>query len=458
MTDFGDSMNGVYAEGVAELPTGLAILENVPSITATTLWNVGRVQNTMLGGSRQFRVGQRGAFRRNTIGLAERVGSSAGRGIFNAGRAMNNVNKILPRAALNAVTPSKRLGDRFLSNKDFLRKNTLDPGTGGFIRQGFNETFRPSRFRRFSRAAAIDPSNYAASDKMYSPFQLARIGNALVSGDFSKMPLAGKFLPASTRVSGLQKRAATKLGVDLADDMPAFSSGLIGRIGVNAQLASMSGEKFLERQGALLSSLNDIRNVQGGAAAALTTADIADQRAARMAVTAGVRSQVGGKIMGYLDVAKEFQMASKAGSYMDAVVKASDYAEDLASMGNKAATAGARKAVAQAASREGGTMLLRYAPKLAAGARFLPGLGNALLIKDLFSVVGKGIGAVARTGMEAGQSIVGSIDKPLMGMGYKDNSVAATSRQRGVMAIQNSQLNARSILGSEAAGLHAHFG
>jgi hypothetical protein len=61
-------------------------------------------------------------------------------------------------------------------------------------------------------------------------------------------------------------------------------------------------------------------------------------------------------------------------------------------------------------------------------------------------------------GKDAVQSLKGSIDKPVMGMGYADNTVAATSRQRGVMAIQNSRLNARSILGNEAAPLAAHFG
>jgi hypothetical protein len=52
----------------------------------------------------------------------------------------------------------------------------------------------------------------------------------------------------------------------------------------------------------------------------------------------------------------------------------------------------------------------------------------------------------------------GTINKPLFGMGYKDTEVAATSRARGVMAIQNSQLNARSALGSEASMMAAHFG
>jgi hypothetical protein len=59
---------------------------------------------------------------------------------------------------------------------------------------------------------------------------------------------------------------------------------------------------------------------------------------------------------------------------------------------------------------------------------------------------------------DAAVSFKGDMGRPMFGSGFKDNTVAATSRQRGVMAIQNSRLNARSVLGSEAAPLHSHFG
>jgi hypothetical protein len=71
-------------------------------------------------------------------------------------------------------------------------------------------------------------------------------------------------------------------------------------------------------------------------------------------------------------------------------------------------------------------------------------------------------GEVVKSGInlakDAVKSMKGSIDKPSFGMGYKDNEVAATSRARGVMAIQNSRLNARSALGSEGAMMASHFG
>lgn len=76
--------------------------------------------------------------------------------------------------------------------------------------------------------------------------------------------------------------------------------------------------------------------------------------------------------------------------------------------------------------------------------------------------VGKGVGNAIMGGVnfskEALKSMQGTINKPIFGAGYKDNEVAATSRARGVMAIQNSRLNARSLLGSEGAMMAAHFG
>jgi len=107
------------------------------------------------------------------------------------------------------------------------------------------------------------------------------------------------------------------------------------------------------------------------------------------------------------------------------------------------------------AARLGGTYLSTYGK--AAGKAFSV-YGWASLAYD----VGKGLGKLmmggVNTGKDALKSFQGSINKPLFGAGFKDNEVAATSRARGVMAIQNSRLNARSVLGSESSMLAAHFG
>jgi hypothetical protein len=91
----------------------------------------------------------------------------------------------------------------------------------------------------------------------------------------------------------------------------------------------------------------------------------------------------------------------------------------------------------------------------------MPGLnviGTASVVYDLTKLAATGVVAAGNFAKEAVKSMQGSIRKPLFGMGYKDNEVAATSRARGVMAIQNSRLNARSTLGSEASMMASHFG
>jgi hypothetical protein len=96
-----------------------------------------------------------------------------------------------------------------------------------------------------------------------------------------------------------------------------------------------------------------------------------------------------------------------------------------------------------------------------AGMMAIPGLNviaTASLVYDLGKMGGELVKSGATLAKDAVSSMRGSIDKPLFGMGYKDNEVSATSRARGVMAIQNSRLNARSMLGSEAGMMAAHFG
>jgi hypothetical protein len=115
------------------------------------------------------------------------------------------------------------------------------------------------------------------------------------------------------------------------------------------------------------------------------------------------------------------------------------------------------KGVMQAATTKTGAMAL--GARTAAMA--IPGL-NLLATASLVYDLGKMGGEVVKSGInlakDAVKSMKGSIDKPMFGMGYKDNEVAATSRARGVAAIQNSRLNARSALGSEGAMMASHFG
>lgn len=96
-----------------------------------------------------------------------------------------------------------------------------------------------------------------------------------------------------------------------------------------------------------------------------------------------------------------------------------------------------------------------------AAAMAVPGLNvvaTAMFAYDLAQMGGEIIKSGINLAKDAHKSLQGSIAKPTFGMGYKDTEAAATSRSRGVMAIQNSRLNMRSLLGSEASMLAAHYG
>jgi hypothetical protein len=115
------------------------------------------------------------------------------------------------------------------------------------------------------------------------------------------------------------------------------------------------------------------------------------------------------------------------------------------------------KRTIQAAGTKKGAMVLGTRTAMMA----IPGLNllaTASLVYDLGKMGGELIKSGANLAKDAVKSMKGSIDKPVFGMGYKDNEIAATSRSRGVMAIQNSRLNARSMLGSEGSMMAAHFG
>jgi hypothetical protein len=103
-----------------------------------------------------------------------------------------------------------------------------------------------------------------------------------------------------------------------------------------------------------------------------------------------------------------------------------------------------------------------------AGILAMKGIGLALPGVQLVAAaslaydLGKMGGEIVKNGInlvrDANISMQGSLAKPIFGMGYRDTEAAATSRARGVMAIQNSRLNARSALGGEAAMMAAHYG
>lgn len=122
----------------------------------------------------------------------------------------------------------------------------------------------------------------------------------------------------------------------------------------------------------------------------------------------------------------------------------------LKSLGTK----GAMTAIKHGGARVG----LAVAGEAALAA--VPGL-NLIFAADMAYQLAKLGGLAVKAGINFGKagmkSMQGDMNSGMFGS-YKDDEVRATSRARGVAAIQNSRLNARSLLGSEGAMMASHFG
>lgn len=315
-------------------------------------------------------------------------------------------------------------------------------GRGGIL-EGINQTMNPRYLSRMRRAANIDPTAYGVGSKMYSPFNfMASAGNFMFQKrDSTNVPFVGQ------RVNSLLGKASGSLSGSLgveAGEVP-FSPGTLGRVMGMSDITRMSDKKFASKA---LNMYDAIYDLNGGAKAAqITSVRPGSSMLYNKYAMAGefgstIRGSVSGKAAGYIHGASAY----KAGNG--------------AMAGARAAARGSFGTGVEAGIKaaEEGKFLAKAAPL---AGPMLKGVNVAswiLLAHDAALGVGKMVGAATRGVIEAGKSTMGSINKPVMGMGFKDNTVAATSRQRGVMAIQNSQLNARSMLGSEGAMMAAHFG
>lgn len=143
-----------------------------------------------------------------------------------------------------------------------------------------------------------------------------------------------------------------------------------------------------------------------------------------------------------------------------------------AGLGKATALVG-RKLAVQGGKRAGIAMGARFAAGAGitaatggAAAPFVAAALTAWTVYDLAkvgaSLASSAVSAAVQFEKDAATSFMGGINKAPMsgyrGQGFVDNSVAMTSRQRGVQAIQNSRLNARNVLGSEAPLMSGHFG
>jgi hypothetical protein len=442
---------GMGAVG-ADVPLAFRMMENLPGITAAALFNARRFANTM----------EKGGYR-DVLDPS----STSKRAARRAGRA----GAFAPNASSGMISQTDD-AKRFLFG---ARRNVT--GKTPFIKQSILNNFpRPRNFSRFSSLSNLSGMVDAGQ---YTPFQGASSFNKLF-GKSKRFDKIRTNLRADPSMAGLM------------DEDPLFSGGIFGRLSTmgrtyNAQMrsvraaemrpGSMRAKRLRNKSTKTLRGIDNSLDVLGIPA---TKAGVQQSQIARIAATAG-----GVVTQSYLDdvgalldseILNKRAAVGLTGGKSPSAEAVSRYrrmfetiesASGKAGLADDAMSALGKKTVgkmAVAAARSGETKIAGKLATRFAGAQYakfsgpLNVIGTASLVYDLTKMAGEGLVSAGNFAKDAVKSMQGGMRKPVFGMGFKDNEVAATSRARGVMAIQNSRLNARSMLGSEAGMMAAHFG
>jgi hypothetical protein len=449
-----------------ETPLYARTLENLPGITAGIGFQAGRGARTIMAGggfmddASRFGVDKKaqryGAFRSGAMSLDPNdlssgqqflsFGRRSGRGARLAGEAGRQ--PIYYGARVNTVTTRPRALRRMSSLSAFAE----DQRTYTYA-QGIRGPLSKARFGPLGKLA--EASGTARDEALLGPGLFSGITAGRKMDLLERKALSGN-ARAMSRLSqsdiGIQRMAGmnnarmttmtmgspagipmlermTSSGTALSEGMVAARSGEIGARG-NLLASSMAGKGTRYMSG-YFRGAQGFAGVAGLEGEAFAGAQKAIANMTSALGTEGIAGKAGEKLAGET-AAKQIL---KEGAFK---------------------TLGA-KGTMEAFSTKAGMKVLG-----ARGAAMaIPGL-NLLATASLVYDIGKMGGEVIKSGInlarDAEKSLQGSFSKPMFGMGYRDTEAAATSRSRGVMAIQNSRLNARSALGSEASMMAAHFG
>ena len=481
---------GAMGVSEQELPLAFRMMEHFPGFMASAGFMAHRGSNTLISGGRFDYLDQ---------SATGRAGKKAKRlqqkfRVFNSVGQMTKVNsgQFVGGAGSRRGMLGKRLSSRAAAKATAVNIKSLTTGTSSrslmgasnFSARAFRANFltgKPSALNRMHSMSIFAPASMGA----YSPFAASTFvskSSKFTNYAAEKMrltPTPGEnffgpgllsFISAGTKIDRIEKKA-------LRGNQRALNK--LGRIDQNIRtLAGVNNPVLLAQT---LSSTG-ARSVSYSQALSMTSAQrgglTATEYAAKFAPPPATMSSfiddatknmigatsrpvpIGPTFKGNVGVRGNLMASSMHGAGSRYVA---GYFRGAMGYGQVAGLEGAAKVGAEkAAAHLAGKGATKY---MAQGARALgfalPGI-NVLMTASLIYDLGKMAGEVIKSGInlarDANKSLQGSINKPLFGMGYKDTEAAATSRARGVMAIQNSRLNARSMLGSEASMLAAHYG
>lgn len=484
-----------------EEPLATRMMNNLPGFFTMAGFNINRGANTIMRGGYLDETLKFDAAGKVNLSRTQRLTRKASR--MDKFRTVQG-GDITAANRAQYLGGRKTIAERVTKRQGFFARRAermMGEGTSGVsAARRVNHTPRPRNFTRMHSLTAL-------TDQSYTPFQGGKfLGNTKTAQKAFKsvgvtapegQSLLGagtlSFVTAGRKADRLERRVLKKLeaGRSLSDRM----AGKLGKIDNNlASLARMNNPTLAVRsqQISYASSLanREVQVVRGAMTGPIDDAlrkgvtKTAGTMGMAEAGTVGVRGNLMasaasapgsrfvagyargalgfGKVAGLTDEA--LRGAKIARVHMAQALRGAGIVSKGSGM--KLAGEALEKGVFKTLGVKGtfrtfGTSAGAKVLGARAAAMAIPGL-NVVAAASLVYDLGKMAGEVVKSGVnlarDAVTSMKGSINKPLFGMGYKDTEAAATSRARGVMAIQNSRLNARSALGSEAGMLAAHFG
>jgi hypothetical protein len=450
-----------------DVPFAFRMMENIPGITASLGFAQFRGSNTLLRGgfqdNRRKGPGKLGGFTKSgdLVGPKSSAfyGTKARRSKLASGQAVTRTGQIMPfgkGARVNHVTARPRALTRYNSlamfqsaeNARFYSPFQMAAKLGG------KQAVKNQAFK----TAVYGAAGPAEGEQVFQRGMISMI-TAGRRADLIERRAVGGSARATKKLATAQEQVRRLAGMNNPSltASKTFTGGQFGRI-----LPKSAGAGLVLPAGQTLTTASPMAAALAGGNKVGLTGNLM----ASAGATTGSRFTQGyfRGALGHMNAGgltdDAMRGAAKAVGHLDSAI--SKIGIHGPGYGARALEQGVFKTLGvkgtmQAAATKKGAMVL--GARTAAMA--IPGL-NLLATASLVYDLGKMGGEVVKSGInlakDAVKSMKGSIDKPSFGMGYKDNEVAATSRARGVMAIQNSRLNARSALGSEGAMMASHFG
>ena len=461
-----------------DVPLAFRMMDHLPGFAATVGFGVNRGANTMMYGGFMDDLGDPQAIlsKRRQKRLERRAAK----------------HRIMMGGQLSAAQDSHFVGSakrtqaaRAAGKTPFLRSSRLNNATlnpRALFRAHSQSVFAAEKAGAYSMFGGYRVLNNKTGNKLGSKI----IGSDMAPGQTAFGPGLLSAITAGRRTDVLERRAmsgstraAKKLGkIDTATssmlrmNMPkglAVSGGEFGRIipkSMGMGIVAPAGQTVAQTAVGLggystatgAGTLGVRGNLQASALTGVATGTLAGY----------ARGALGyGRFTGYAGLTdnalKGARLAEKqfVTAFGRAGLGTRTMAYEALQPGNllktlRATDGGIMKGLQGIAMKGGGKALAMRGAAMA-----IPGL-NVLATASLIYDLGKMGGELVKSGInfvrDANKSLQGSIAKPTFGMGYRDTEAAATSRARGVQAIQNSRLNARSMLGSEGAMMAAHYG